>query len=170
MKLKWFHWQNFGIRIFARRLAMWDKEWWCVIVTIAEGSELQWWPPVLLPGGLLPFWNWGHSTSPAEDAKDNGTRTPLMTHLETQKGHAIPSTLSMHAKSPFNWPPNPQKSSNDPQVYSEGLWPHYIKKDYVYPSGFICITTTPLTAYLSYRFVFLHFDKHKKQPCDDNVA
>lgn len=138
---------------------MWDKEWWCVLVTISEGSELQRWPPVLLPGGLLPFWNCGHSTSPAEDAEDNGTHTPLMTHLETQRGarhtvdtqHACQITLQLTTKPSAQMILKFRARAYDISGY------HTI----VYPSGFICITTTPLTAFLSYRFGFLHFDKHK---------
>jgi len=123
---------------------MWDKEWWCVLVTIAEGSELQWWPPVLLPGGLLPFWNCGHSTSPAEAAKDNGTHTPLMTHQETQMGarhtvdtqHACEITLQLTDHPTLKCLELGLMTSPDTTLY----------EDYVYPSGFIYITTTPLTA------------------------
>jgi len=141
---------------------MWDKEWWCVLVTIAEGSELQWWPPVLLPGGLLPFWNCGHSTSPAEAAKDNGTHTPLMTHQETQMGgtpYRRHSTCMPNHPS-IDRPPNPQMFRT--RAYDISGY-HTIWR--------LCVSLWLHLHYnnstLSYRFGFLHFDKHKTQPCDE---
>jgi len=123
---------------------MWDKEWWCVLVTIAEGSELQWWPPVLLPGGLLPFWNCGHSTSPAEAAKDNGTHTPLMTHQETQMGG---TPYRKHSTCMPNHPSIDHPTLKWSSSLELGLMTSpdtTLYEDYVYPSGFIYITTTAL--------------------------